>query len=296
MPQPLSATFAMLLAGQAAMASTDDPLTRPIAVKRAQAWLAPRAPARVFGNSYLVGFGGLSVALIDTGAGLILIVGALPQAAAAIEDNIRRLGFRPRDVRYILSTEPHFDHAGGIAALARDTGAIVVASPRGAQGLRSGRLAADDPQRGYDSRFPAIEAVRTIRTIRGGETLRLGNTVVTALATPGHTMGSTSWSWRSCEGVRCRSIVFASSLNPVSADDYRFSAPTAQPIRAAFRRSYAVMAATPCDILITAHADQDGAATRYIDRPGACRTYAENAHRALSKRLAQEAAGSSTSS
>ena len=178
----------------AAVSSTaDDPLTRPIAVEQAKDWLRPAPPVRVFGKTYLVGFGGLSVALIDTGDGLILIDGALPQAEPAILANIRKLGFDPRRIRYILSTEPHFDHAGGLAALARDTGATVVASVRGAEGLRSGRLAADDPQRGYNSRFPAVAAVRTIRD---GETLRLGDTVVTARATPGHTMGSMSWSWR----------------------------------------------------------------------------------------------------
>ena len=134
--------------------TADDPLTRPIAVEQAQDWLRPAPPVRVFGKTYLVGFGGLSVALIDTGDGLILIDGALPQAEPAILANIRKLGFDPRRIRYILSTEPHFDHAGGLAALVRDTGATVVASVRGAEGLRSGRLAADDPQRGYDSRFP----------------------------------------------------------------------------------------------------------------------------------------------
>ena len=79
---------------------------------------------RVFGKTYLVGFGGLNVALIDTGEGLILIDGALPQAADAILANVRRLGFDPRDIRYILSTEPHFDHAGGLAALVRATGGL----------------------------------------------------------------------------------------------------------------------------------------------------------------------------
>ena len=128
--------------------SQDDPLIKPIIGSHTAEWLAPVPPQKIFGNSYLVGFGGLSVALIDTGAGLILIDGALPQAAPAILNNVRKLGFRPRDIKYILSTEPHFDHAGGIAALARDTGATVVASPRGAEGLLAGRHAADDPQRG----------------------------------------------------------------------------------------------------------------------------------------------------
>ena len=118
-----------------------DPLLRPIAPDHARQWLTPQAPARLYGGTYLVGFGGLSVALIDTVDGLILIDGALPQAEPAILAKIRKLGFDPRRIRYILSTEPHFDHAGGLAALARDTGATVVASVRGAEGLRSGRLA-----------------------------------------------------------------------------------------------------------------------------------------------------------
>lgn len=281
-------TLLSLIAIVAAPATpqTPDPLTQPIVTEHTAEWLAPRPPIKVFGTTYLVGFGGLSVALIDTGQGLILIDGALPQAAPAILANVDKLGFRPRDIKYILSTEPHFDHAGGLAALARDTGATVVASPRGAKGLRSGRLAADDPQRGYDSRFPAV---RSVRIIRDGEKLTLGNTIVTARATPGHTMGSMSWSWRACEGQRCKAIVFAASLNPVSTDDYRFSAPSHKAVVAAFARGQAAMRALPCDILITAHADQDDATERFLTTPGACRAYAASSQRKLAQRLRQEA-------
>src|SRR3546814_8614915 len=103
----------------------------------------------VCSSDLLVGFAGMSVALIDTGDGLVLVDGALPQAAPAILVNVRKLGFDPKDIKFILSTEPPFDHAGGLAALARDTGATVVASARGAEGLRMGRHAADAPQLGY---------------------------------------------------------------------------------------------------------------------------------------------------
>ncbi|QXT36419.1 subclass B3 metallo-beta-lactamase [Sphingomonas sanguinis] len=268
------------------LSRTPDPLTRPIVTEHTAEWLAPRLPVKVYGNTYLVGFGGLNVALIDTGKGLILIDGALPQAAPAILANVAKLGFAPRDIKYILSTEPHFDHAGGLAALARDTGATVVASPRGAEGLRTGRLAADDPQRGYDSRFPPV---RTVQVIQDGERLALGSTVVTARATPGHTMGSMSWSWRACEGQRCKAIVFASSLNPVSTDDYRFSAPANNAVVAAFARGQAAMRALPCDILITAHADQDGATSRFLTTPGACRAYEAASQRKVTQRLREEA-------
>ncbi len=273
------------LAATPVLAQANDPLTRPIVTDHTAEWLSPRPPVRVFGKTYLVGFGGLNVALIDTGKGLILIDGALPQAAPAILANVARLGFSPHDIKYILSTEPHFDHAGGLAALARDTGATVVASARGAEGLRSGRLATDDPQRGYDSRFPPVPAVRIIRD---GERLTLGDTSVIARATPGHTMGSMSWNWRTCAGQRCKDIVFAASLNPVSTDDYRFSAPANKPVVAAFARGQAAMRALPCDILITAHADQDGATSRFLTTPGACRAYAASSQRKLARRLASE--------
>src|ERR1700761_8661112 len=132
-------SLAAALAGSAATSqASDDPLLRPIAPDYAARWLTPQAPVRVYGNAWLVGFGGLSVGLIKTDAGLILIDGALPQSVGAVEANIRTLGFDPKQIRYILSTEPHYDHASGIAALARDSGATVIASVPAAKVLRQG--------------------------------------------------------------------------------------------------------------------------------------------------------------
>ena len=182
MPLPIVEEASVQMVAGAAAPAGDDPLTRPIASSRAAEWLAPAKPEKIFGASYLVGFGGMSVALIDTGAGLVLIDGALPQAAPAILANVRALGFDPKDIKFILSTEPHFDHAGGLAALARDTGATVVASRRGAEGLRSGRHAQDDPQLAYGGSWPAVTR---LRVVRDGEVLRLGKTAITAIATPG---------------------------------------------------------------------------------------------------------------
>nr|MBA4771308.1 subclass B3 metallo-beta-lactamase [Sphingobium sp.] len=266
------------------VAPADDPLTRPMALDMAGEWLAPVPPQRVFGRSYLVGFGGLSVALIDTGAGLILIDAALPQAAPAILANVRKLGFDPKDIKFILSTEPHYDHSGGIPALVRATGAVVVASVQAAEGLRAGRHAASDPQHGYGGAWPAVARVRTVRD---GERVTLGRTAITAHATPGHTMGSMSWSWNACEGRKCRQIVFASSLNPVSAPGYRFTAPSSAPILKGFAASYRGMEALKCDILISAHPDNAGSG-RYASGPGACRRYVERSRRLLAKRLASE--------
>jgi metallo-beta-lactamase class B len=291
----IAAVAAALLATQAAAHPADDPLTAPIASSYAADWLAAQTPVRIWGETYYVGTAGLSVVLIKTPAGLILIDASLPQGVPAVEANIRRLGFRLTDVKYILVTEPHFDHAGGAAALARDSGAVVVASPPTAKALRVGQVGPDDPQSGSLAAFPAVARVREVGD---GQSVTLGGVSVTARLTPGHTAGSTSWTWRSCEAGKCLDLVFAASLNPVSADSFRFS-DTQLP--AVFRRSGQRIAALPCDILISAHPDNSGmdaklkaAATNrtpnpFVD-PGACRTYAERAGEKLDARLAKEKA------
>lgn len=292
---------AALLASAAWSQDGDDPLLRPIAPASSARWLKPQPPTRIFGNTYLVGFGGLNVGLIRTSVGLILIDGAVPQGVHAIEKNFRKLGFKLGDVKLILSTEPHFDHAGGIAALARDTGAMVIASAPAAQVLRQGRSGPDDPQAAWLAAFPPV---KRLRVVRDGERLRLGDTIVTARATPGHTSGSMSWTWRSCESTRCAAMVFGSSLNPIAADGYRFSDPAHAASIAAFRRTFAAVRALPCDILLTAHPDQSGGDVKiarlqqqrqpnpYLDAQ-ACGAYADKSERLLEARLAEEAASSS---
>jgi len=291
-------SLAAALAGTAASSQgVDDPLLRPIAADYAARWLTPQAPVRVYGNSYLVGFAGLNVGLIKTDAGLILIDGALPQSVGAVEANIRALGFDPKQIRYILSTEPHYDHASGIAALARDSGATVIASVPAAKVLRQGHSDGDDPQAAILDAYPPIAHVLGVRD---GARIRLGGTVVTARATPGHTFGSMSWTWASCEGRRYLNMVFAASLNPVSADGWRFSDPAHRPLLTALRHSFAVMRRLPCDVLLTAHPDQSGGDVKYatmqrraVPNPyldaGACRAYADKFAALLATRLAKEA-------
>lgn len=281
-----------------APAPADDPLVRPIAAQSAARWLAPQPPTRIHGNTYLVGFGGLNVALVRTSAGLVLVDGALPQGVPQIREHLRRLGFALGDVKYILSTEPHYDHAGGLAALARDTGATVIASARAADVLRAGRSGPDDPQAAWLVDFPAVP---TVRTVRDGETLRLGDVTIVARATPGHTPGSMSWTWRSCERERCADVVFASSLNPLAAENYRYSDPANAGLVQAFRRTFATLRALPCDLLLTAHPEHSGGVekfARFREAPdpnpfldaGACRAYADRFERAFDEVLAKEAA------
>ena len=105
-------------------------------------WTAPQQPFLIYGNTYYVGTRGLTSILITSSAGHVLIDGTVQEAAAQVADNIRALGFNLRDVRLILNTHVHFDHAGGLAALQKLTGATVTASPSSALVLQRGRSGA----------------------------------------------------------------------------------------------------------------------------------------------------------
>lgn len=291
--------LAMAIAQAGAADTSDDPLTKPIAEEYAKRkWLSPIPPLRIFGNTYSVGFEGLSVALIQTSKGLILIDAALPQSVPALEENIRSLGFQLSDVKYILSTEPHYDHAGGIAALVRDTGAQVIASKSAAAVLESGRSGEDDPQ--Y-SELPEFPKIMDVRQIDDKQRIRLGDTVVTAISSPGHTAGSMSWTWQSCEGKSCKTIVFGSSLNPVSDDHYQFGAKANRRATDRFRKTIARMRKLSCDILITAHPAQSGGDIKFralLTNPtpnpfldsSACRNYADRHEQLLNDRIVKESA------
>lgn len=243
---------ALLLALLAApVLAADDPLTRPITTSYTDRWMQPRAPIPIYGKTWMAGSVHLNTAVIDTGAGLVVIDAGLPQFEPQLKAQIRSLGHKPSDVRYILVTEAHFDHAGGVAALARDTGATVIASPYTVAALRKGQTGVEDPQNGDLKPFPAPTRLRAVPD--GGQ-IKLGDTVITARFTPGHTAGSTSWTWQSCAPkTGCRAMVFMASLSATAADTYRFSAPEHAAIVASFRQSFAKAKAFPCDYLITGH-------------------------------------------
>lgn len=259
-------------------------------------WNAPQKPLHVYGNTWYVGPHGLSALLVDTGQGLALFDGALPESAPQIEAHVRELGFRLRDIKWILNSHAHGDHAGGIAALAAASGAQVLASAAGARELAHPGADRDDPQFGT---LPAYPPVPQVRVLRDGETVQLGKLAVTAHYTPGHTAGSTSWTWTSCEGARCLRMAYADSLTAVSAPGYRFVDHPAYV--ANFRKAFAVAAALPCDVLLTPHPDASGFwekvarrksptdAAPFVDA-NACRDYAAGAARNLDARLAKERA------
>ncbi|MGN6057972.1 MAG: subclass B3 metallo-beta-lactamase [Sphingomicrobium sp.] len=248
----------------------------------------PAPPVRIFGNTYLVGTCGISSILITDPAGDILIDGGTENDADLIAENIRSLGFRLTDVKYILHSHEHYDHVGGIAKLQKLTGAMVMASPPARAVLDSGMASATDPQQGSLKSFPAAHVDEVVTD---GQMVRLGNTVLIATATPGHTPGALTWHWGSCDGGKCRQIVYADSLTPVSAPNYRFSDHPAY--LAAYRASIAKVAALDCDILLTPHPSAsdmvDRLARAQVEDPNACRVYAAGLTKQLDERLSKEA-------
>lgn len=269
----------------------------PILCDACVGWNRPHEPFRVFGNTFYVGTAELGSILVVTDAGLVLLDGALPQSTPLIAANIEVLGYDLDDVELLLNSHTHHDHAGGLAALQRASGAVVAASPRAAEALRFGGSTLDDPQFGLpSSRFPRIE---TVREVADGERLTVGNTAFTAHFTPGHTPGGTTWSWTSCEGERCLNMVYADSLNSISRDGFRFSGGAGQAsLEASFRRSIATVAELPCDILLAPHPgfvqlddkyerSKNGATDAFVD-PAACRAYAAGALTRLEQRLRDE--------
>jgi metallo-beta-lactamase class B len=265
---------------------------------RAADWYAPQEPFPVHGNTYYVGTGGISAVLITSPAGHILVDAGGPEAADQVAAHIRQLGFRVEDIRYILSSHVHQDHAGAIAALQKLSGATVLASPASVQLLESGRPDQADPQ--YPNLTPIAPVART-RAVRDGETVHLGPLAVTAHFTPGHTKGGTSWTWQAEEGGRAVNLVFADSLFAVAAEGRRFSGNPLYPqAQADIERSIAAIEALPCDVLVSAHPELGGLWERkakqaalgdaaFIDA-GACRSYAARARAFLAETLAAEAA------
>lgn len=271
----------------------------PITCDSCDGWNEARDAFKVFGNTYYVGVAGLSSVLIASDAGLVLIDGALPQSVPHIDAAIRSLGFETENIKLILNGHAHYDHAGGIHALQRFTGARVATGAAAVRALTEGRPTPDDPQAGFDDNtFPPIA---NVQGVADGDVLRVGDVAITAHATPGHTPGGTTWSWRSCEGARCLDIVYVDSLSAVAAPGFRFTGDATHPsIVDLFRRSITTVSQLPCDVMIGAHpfvGDLDGKLKRraqhsdgpnpFID-PGACRALAAEAMKSLDARVAEE--------
>lgn len=248
-------------------------------------WRKPVAPFRIADNTWYIGTAALSALLVKTGDGAIMIDGGMPQAAGMLIGHLRAAGVAPQDVRILTHSHAHADHAGPLAALQRATGATLVSNAESAWLLARG--GSDDAHFGDDLVFPPAQADRIVHD---GEVLSLGGMALTVHFIPGHTPGSMAWTWTDTRDGKPVRIAYVDSL---SAPGYRLVGhPRLPRLVDDYRRTFDVVRALPCDVLITPHADGSGwtpadARTPHA-RPMTCKAYADAAQAKFEAELARQ--------
>jgi metallo-beta-lactamase class B len=233
-----SSHFVALLATTSIVLGQADPTSRSMN--------EPVSPFRIAGNLYYVGAKEVASFLITTPQGHILLDGGFAETAPQIERNMAQLGFKIEDVKLLLNSHAHFDHAGGLAELKQKSGAKLIASAGDAELLRSGGHG--DFRFGDTLLFPPVQPDQIIYD---GESIELGEQVMTAHSTPGHTKGTITWTTKIRDGEKNYNVVFVGSQ---SALDYKFVDQESYPgIRADFEKSFATLNSLPCDIFLGSH-------------------------------------------
>jgi metallo-beta-lactamase class B len=287
----LLAILASVLASAAVIAQDTTPAL--------EAMNQPVVPYRIIGNIYYVGANDIACYLIATSGGLILLDGGLVTTAPQIRSNVARLGFALGDVRILLNSHAHTDHAGGLAQLKAWTGAQLVASEPEAPLLAAG--GAGPLAYGDTGAFPPIRADRQIPD--GGQ-VTLGETTLTAHLTPGHTRGCTTWTMKVADQGKLYDVVFVGSASVLQA--YRLvDRPSYPGIAADFAHTFAVMAALPCDVFLGSHAQffdglakaarlRAGATPNPFIDPAGYRAWVASGEAGFRQRLAAEEAAAAT--
>ena len=257
-------------------------------------WNRPVAPYRIAGPLYYVGMTGVTSYLVTTSAGHILVDGAFQESAPRILGNVRALGFRPEDVRALLSTHAHADHAGGLAEIRSLTGAPLYAGEADVALLaRGGR---GDFAFGDEIPFPPVTADVAVKD---GDQVKLGGVTVRAIATPGHTMGCTSWAFTIEDGGKPLRVVV---IGGTSAPGYRLVDNSKYPgIVGDYEKTFAKLKAEPAEIFLEGHGfafalDDRRAGRRPFVDPEGYRSRVAEAEKAFRDQLAKQRAEASSSS
>jgi metallo-beta-lactamase class B len=257
------------------------------------AWTEPTPPFRVVGNIYYVGSKGLAAYLIKSPRGLVLLDGTMAENVPQIERNIAALGFRLKDVRLLLNSHAHFDHAAGLAQLKRDSGAKLWASAADREALETGR-----PPSITSYGLVTFPPIKVDGVLTGGKAVRLGGIALTPLITPGHTPGCTTWTMTTVERGRRLRVVFPCSLTVAGN---RLVGNSGYPgIVADFRRTFPLVAALSADVVLPAHPEgvdllgrrtrRDAGDAAAFMMPGLLPKLAADARTAFEAELARQAA------
>ena len=218
-------------------------------VAKQRGWTDPAEPVKVVGPIYFVGTRGLCIWLITTSEGHILLNTGMPDSGQMIETSIRKLGFKPEDIKIMLVGHAHIDHVGGHSYMKNISGAKVVMLDKEAGLLQSGGK--DDFNYGGNPEFRFVP-VEVDQVIRNGDTVKLGGITLTALETPGHTRGSTTWVTNVTERGKRYKVVFpdGTSVNP----GYRVAKDPSYPgIADDYRRTFRVLEGLKPDIWLCPH-------------------------------------------
>jgi metallo-beta-lactamase class B len=257
-----------------------------------RSWNQPVAPFRIIGNIYYVGADEITSFLMVTPQGNILLDGGFVETAPQIEANIQKLGFRLEDVKVLLSSHAHFDHAGGLAELKRATGAKFYASTADAPLLERG----GHGDFSFGDRF-TFPGVRPERLLEDGDTVSIGGTTMTAHLTPGHTKGCTTWTTTAEENRKSYPTIFVCST---SIPGHRLVNNPAYPnIAEDYAKTFRVLRSLPGDVFLATHGSffdlsgkrqalsRGAKANPFVD-PVGYRTYLHDSEAAYRKELQRQ--------
>jgi metallo-beta-lactamase class B len=222
-------------------------------------WSEAFPPHRMIGNIYYVGSRGLASYLITTPAGHILINSNLQTSVPQIRESIEKLGFHFADVKILLISHAHFDHDAGSDEIKKLTGAKYMVMDGDVGVVESGGKS--DFQYGDDAAL-LYPAAKVDRVLHDGDEVRLGDTVLTAHKTAGHTRGCTTWSLRVNEAGKSYDVVIVGSpnVNP----GYKLVNNARYPgISDDYARGFRGLKSLPCDVFLGAHGSYYGMEAKY---------------------------------
>ncbi|HEX2853988.1 MAG TPA: subclass B3 metallo-beta-lactamase [Opitutaceae bacterium] len=223
------------------------------------AWKEPVPPRHLIANLYYVGAIGVSAYLITTPDGHVLLDTGFDDTVPLIEKSVRELGFKPTDIKIILSSHAHIDHVGGHARMKRLTGARIYASAEDARTLESG---------GAEDFIPLpretilYSPAKVDQVIADGEKVALGGVTLTANLTPGHTRGATTWTMDAVENGKTYRVVFFSSAS-INTGTKLIDNPNYPKLVQDFTATFAKLKAMRCDIFFAPHGGQFAMAEKF---------------------------------
>ncbi len=228
-----------------------------VALLPALTWAQPFPPHRIIGNLYYVGDSDLASYLIVTPKGNILINTGFDFSVPMIRASIKTLGFQFSDTRILLVTHAHNDHVAGMAAVKRLTGAQMMAIEQEVPLLESGGKT--DYLFGSSSWF---QPVKVDRVFKDGGKIELGGTELTAHLTPGHTLGSVTYSLSVVENSRPYHVLIA-NLGTINPGTILVKNPKYPRIADDYALTFRIQKQLPCDIFLASHASQYGLQRKY---------------------------------